>query len=163
MMVRGIVRGIVEGVVKRFSASGMIDVDNREYIQHYGLTSRPKEGAEVVYLVEGNVVIALASDDRRYRLKIEDGEVALYDDQEQAVHLRRDGIVVTSPKRVTVDAPEINLGGEPAGLLALVDERILELINAHVHPGVKAGSDISAPMEVPILKEMVCTQAVKAE
>lgn len=102
MMVRGRVKKVVEGVIKRFSATGMVDVESREYIQHYGFTSIPKEGAEIVYNVDGNVVIALASDDRRYRLSIQEGEVALYDDRGQAVHLTQDGIVIKSGV-VTID------------------------------------------------------------
>jgi len=40
-----------------------------------------------------NHAIVIAIDDRRYRLSaLERGEVALYDDQDQVVHLRRNGI-----------------------------------------------------------------------
>jgi hypothetical protein len=157
MIIRGIVRTCIEGVIKRFAASGMIDVDDREYIQHYGLTSRPKEGAEIVYLVEGNVVLALGSDDRRCRLQIESGEVALYDDLGQVVHLTRSGISVTSSLQVTVDAPEIHLGSE--NLQALVDERILLLLNAHTHPVAGA---VTGPMAIPLVSTAVCTQITKA-
>lgn len=94
-MIRGIVTSVIEGVIKRFTAAGRAGetIANREYLQHYGFTSRPLAGAELVIIVEGNNIIAVASDDRRYRLTIADGEAALYDDQGQKVHLKRNGIV----------------------------------------------------------------------
>jgi len=163
MMIRGILTSLVEGMVKRFAAVGLIEVADREYFQHYGFTSRPKSGAEIIYLAEGNVVIAIGSDDRRYRLKIEEGEAALYDDLQQRVHLTRAGIVAESPLAITATAPQINLGGDRSGLLALIDERILELLNSHTHAGVKAGPDISSPPVVPIMAAMVCTAVTKAK
>lgn len=162
MMIRGIIISCVEGMIKRFAAAGLINVADREYMQHYGYTSRPKDGAEVVYIVEGNVVIAIASDDRRYRLKIEEGETALYDDLGQKVHLTRSGIVVESPKPVTVTAPEINLGGDSDTLRALIDERLLTLFNTHTHSGILPGPGTSLPPTVPITDIMTCTTVTKA-
>jgi len=163
MIIRGRVVETSEGVIKRFAADGLVNVEDREYFQHYGFTSRPKAGAEIIYLLDGNIVIAFASDDRRYRLRIEEGEAAIHDDLGQKVHLTREGIVAESPTAVTAIAPQVNLGGDRAGLLALIDERILALINSHTHPGVKAGSDISAPPVLEITPEMVCTEITRAK
>ena len=42
--------------------------------------------------------VALVTGDRRYRLyKLEEGEVALHDDQGHQVHIKRDGIYVSAP------------------------------------------------------------------
>ena len=78
-----------------------------EHIQPYGLTSVPLPpsadgtGAEVVvYFIGGSRSggVALQVGDRRYRLTgLEDGEVALYDDLGQMVHLTRTGIVIKAP------------------------------------------------------------------
>jgi len=108
-MIRGLVTSLVEGVIKRFTASGRTDetIENREYFQHYGLTSRPLPGAEIIIVQEGNHLVAIASDDRRYRLSVEAGEAALYDDQGQRVHLTRDGVMVSSPLRIDAQAPVI--------------------------------------------------------
>ena len=159
-MIRGIITSVVEGMIKRFSASGRTGetISNREYMQHYGLTSRPLSGAEGIIIKNGNHYIMVASDDRRYRLAIENGEVALYTDEGDTIHLKRGKVIeiiageqlvittkvagitaassttVTSPK-VTVASPEINLGGDRAALQALVDERLLALFNAHTHGG----------------------------
>lgn len=83
-------------------------LDEVERFQDYGLVSRPKAGAEGILLsVMGargeSVIIAVA--DRRYRLRtLEEGEVALHDDQGQVVHLKRTSIDVQTPFDVNVTA-----------------------------------------------------------
>jgi phage gp45-like len=117
-MIRGIVKSVIEGVIKRFSAAGIESVADREYFQHYGYTSRPKSGAEIIWVRDGNHIIAVASDDRRYRLALEDGEVALYDDLGQVVHLTRSGIAMIAPvvtitasTKVKMDTPLVEMTG----------------------------------------------------
>lgn len=89
-----------------------------ERFQQYGLSSHPHAGAEsVTVFLQGNrdhgVVIAV--DDRRYRMtSMAPGEVAVYDDQDQCVHLKRDQIHVKSPTRVVVECDDIRLGSEGA-------------------------------------------------
>lgn len=99
MIVRGILKTLSDGAVRLFTASGRTgeEFSGRDLVQHYGFASRPKGGAEVLVQVDGNVVTCIGSDDRRYRLALEDGEAALYDDLGQKVHLSRKGIVLTSP------------------------------------------------------------------
>lgn len=110
-MIRGIVISVLEGVIKRFSANGRSDetISDREYFQHYGYTSRPKPGAEIIIIREGGHFVAVASDDRRYRIALEEGECSLYDDLGQKVHLTRDGIQVSSPLKITATAPEVDI------------------------------------------------------
>ena len=72
--------------------------DRIERLQNYGVTSVPLPGAEAVVLAAGGdrahgVVVVVG--DKRYRLTgMEEGEVAIHDDQGQKVHLTRTGIVV---------------------------------------------------------------------
>jgi phage gp45-like len=108
-MIRGTVKRVTQGPIQRVSAKvwGDGSVDNRELIQHYGYTSRPAEGAEVIFIREGGQFIAIGSDDRRYRITLEEGEVALYDDLGQKVQLTRTGIVLESTLQVTIKSPQI--------------------------------------------------------
>lgn len=94
-MIRGIVTGVVQGVIQRVSAAVWGDgtIADRELFQHYGYTSRPKAGAEVIFIRQGGQIIAIGSDDRRYRISLEDGEVALYTDEGDKVHLKRGRII----------------------------------------------------------------------
>lgn len=91
-MIRGIVTAVTEGVIKLFSGSGRSDetFEDREYLQHYGFTSRPLAGAELIIINEDNHYCAVASDDRRYRIAVEDGEVCLYTDEGDKIHFKRD-------------------------------------------------------------------------
>lgn len=90
-MIRAIIQSVIEGAIKRFTASGRSDetITNREYMQHYGFTSRPLAGAEAVIIQEGNHIVMIASDDRRYRIDIEDGEVCLYTDEGDHIRFKR--------------------------------------------------------------------------
>ncbi|MHC4712003.1 MAG: phage baseplate assembly protein domain-containing protein [Planctomycetota bacterium] len=103
--------------VVRISALADEVLDDVERVQNYGFTSHPLAGAEgVAVFVAGNRShgIVLALDDRRYRLKLAPGEVALYDDKSQAIKLKSDGIEIDTPFAVTVTAggdATINAGG----------------------------------------------------
>jgi phage baseplate assembly protein V len=88
--------------------------DSVERYQEYGFTSVPKSGAECITVsVGGNRghSVVIATGDREYRLKgLEDGEVAIYDDQGQCVHLKRGGIELKSPS-VTITADSTTITG----------------------------------------------------
>ena len=105
------------GAIQTAQAQLMADEvqDDVERVQQYGFTSVPLPGAEaVIAFVGGNRDhgLIIAVDDRRYRLKgLVGGEVALYDDQGQKVHLTRGGIVVDGAgKDVTIlNAPVVHV------------------------------------------------------
>lgn len=82
--------------------------DGVEHFEPYGYTSEPFPGAEtLVGALDGDrehsIVFCVA--DRRYRMTgLKAGEVAIFDDQGQCVHLTRDGIVVKTAKTLTLQA-----------------------------------------------------------
>lgn len=90
--------------------------DGVERFQNYGLTSVPHPGAEgIMACVSGNrdhgVVIAM--DDRRFRLQgLASGEVALYDDLGQVIHLKRTGILIETSLNFECRAKNIKLHAE---------------------------------------------------
>lgn len=81
-----------------------------ELMQPYGFAYRAKKGAEAFTAWlngerEHGVTIMVA--DRRYRMKrLEEGEVAIYDDLQQCIYLTRKGILVKSDMPMIVDTPE---------------------------------------------------------
>lgn len=99
-------------------------LDGAEHWQPYGFTYKPHAGAEALVLAVGahrahSVVIACA--DRRYRLtSLEDGEVALYSDEGDKVHLKRGRVIevltetlnITASTAVNFDTPVINTTGK---------------------------------------------------
>ena len=74
--------------------------DNVERLQNYGFTSSPKTGSEAIVLfIGGNTDhgVVIAVDDSRYRLKLQDGEVAVYDHNGSSIVMKSSGDVeVTS-------------------------------------------------------------------
>ena len=187
-MIRAIILSMAEGVIKRFSASGRAGetFTDREYFQHYGYSSRTLPGAEGIVFREGNHIIMIASDDRRYRIALEGGEVALYDHQGQVIKLKDGKEVhiygcdkltadvgveakITAPVATVVAAtscqvtsPIINLGGDREGLRSLIDERFLALFNAHTHNGVQPGSGSSGAPNTTLTQGTTCTTITKA-
>jgi phage baseplate assembly protein V len=118
-----VARGVIGAVNDRLKLQGVqIELldgevqDDAERFQNYGFSSVPHAGAEAVAVFAGGLrshALVIAVDDRRYRLTgLSDGEVAVFDDQGQVVHLKRDQLLLKSPFKVVVDAPEVHLGGE---------------------------------------------------
>lgn len=87
--------------------------DNIEHFEPYGFTSEPLAGAEhlsAFFDGDRSHGVTLVVADRRYRLTgLESGEVAIFDDQGQKVHLTRDGIVIQTAKKCRIDAADIEL------------------------------------------------------
>lgn len=84
--------------------------DDVERFQNYGFGSHPLPEAEAVVVFPGGLRsrgIVIAVEDRRWRMKLDAGEVAIFDDQGQAVHLTRDGIRIVSDFKVEVEAPQV--------------------------------------------------------
>ena len=124
-------------------------LDGIDRVQNYGMTSRPKAGAQgiivsIAGMRENAVVIAM--DDNRYRLHLEEGEVALYDDQGQSFILKRgrvaeintDELRVNAETRVVFNTPQIETSGkiEAAGD---VQAGSVSLQN-HTHTGDSGGN-----------------------
>jgi phage baseplate assembly protein V len=134
--------------------------DGGQVVRQYGFTAHPHPGAEGVYASVAGVRthgLVVAVEDRRYRLRgLAAGEVALYDDLGQQVHLTRTGIVVkgaglpitvTDTPKVRVEAARLEVTGD------VIDhcdgqphtvQNMREIYNGHKHSGVKAGGDTSA-------------------
>lgn len=106
--------GVMRGTVTAYGADDVLD--DREFVQDYGLSSRPHPGAEALMAFLGGLrsnglVVRLF--DGRYQLALQYGEVAIHDDLGQAVHLTRTGIDVRSPLNITVTAGQtLRLAGK---------------------------------------------------
>ncbi|MDP1960872.1 MAG: phage baseplate assembly protein V [Reyranella sp.] len=146
MVGRAIVRLVTEadgGQIMQLDGLADETLDGVEHCQDYGLASRPLAGARGVLLAlagaRGQAVI-VAVGDRRYRLTgLAGGEVALHDDQGQAVFLKRDQLLVSTPFKVVIEAgaectvtaekvvvisDDINLGGEGGAKVARVGDSV---------------------------------------
>lgn len=91
--------------------------DDVEHYESYGITSTCPDDAERESLtltfdddISHCVNIMVGS--RALRMRVAKGEVALYDDLGQTVHLKRDMILLKSPTLVKVDASELHCTGD---------------------------------------------------
>ncbi|TAH39297.1 MAG: phage baseplate assembly protein V [Planctomycetota bacterium] len=125
--------------------------DGLERFQQYGLTGRPFADAEALVVFLGGSRdhgIVIAVDDRRYRLLgLAEGEVALYDDQGNRVHLKRNHeIEVVAATKITLQATTVRVNGTLETTGDIRDllggggggssmEEIRTIYNAHTHPG----------------------------
>jgi len=87
-------------------------LDGVEHLENYGFTSCPKPGAEVVAASVGghrSHTVIISAFDRRFRLKgLAEGEVAIYTDEGDKIHLKRNGSIdISASGRVDVIAPEV--------------------------------------------------------
>jgi phage baseplate assembly protein V len=111
MIVRGVVK-LVDATTKlaAIQVETLKDwvLDDVELFEPYGLTARPFADSEAIIVNVGGdpdhpVILCVA--DRRYRLtSLAEGEVALYDDQGQKVHIKRGEINITTTKDVVIGA-----------------------------------------------------------
>jgi phage baseplate assembly protein V len=114
--------------------------DGSEHFESYGFTARPHPGAEhVTIFVDGDrshpLTIVVA--DRRYRLQgLAEGEVALYDDQGQKVHLTRTGIVVDAGGKSITFQNATSVAFNSVGSITHDGKNIGK---THQHSGVTAG------------------------
>lgn len=162
---RGVLLALSEGNHLRARHGGFAgeDMENREVMHDYGFTSRAHAGAEVVYgCLAGNrsrsVVLRIA--DARYRIPVEDGEVAIYDDLGQSVHLTRDGIVIkgaglpvtiTDTPKLRAETPMLECTGEIKDRCDSPEGRTMssmrDTYDEHVHRENDNGGPTDPPTE----------------
>lgn len=107
-----------------------------ELFQHYGFSSAPLAGADYLVIPVGgnsNHCVVVASEDGRYRLQLKDGEVSLYTDEGDYVHMKRgrvievvtDELLFKVKNRVRFETPLVEMSGD-----------------LHVERGIKADGEI---------------------
>lgn len=115
---RGVVRLVkYSGSVRLLQAKvpGGSALSDLEHLEPFGFTSHPKPDAEALVLSfdgNGSHSVALMVSDRRYRLTIAEGEVALYNANGDNLHFKADGTaVVKAATKVQIDSPSTEISG----------------------------------------------------
>ncbi|KAK0357001.1 hypothetical protein LTR94_002221 [Friedmanniomyces endolithicus] len=110
MVTRAVVAGVDDSKTMQSLQVDLLDDETQDAVEHfqpYGFTAHPRPGAEAVALSVGGLrghTLLLGVADRRYRITgLQEGEVAIHDDQGQFVLLGRDGIRVVSPQGVSIE------------------------------------------------------------
>jgi phage baseplate assembly protein V len=124
--------------------------DNVEHFEPYGFTSNPLAGAEVLTAFIGgdrSHAVVLVASDRRYRIQeLEPGEVAIYTDEGDKIHLKRGRIIdietetlnIKASGSVNFDTPTITQTGEIVSQGDQVAGGISQI--GHVHTSTQPGS-----------------------
>lgn len=90
-------------------------VADLEHLEPFGFTSHPKKDAEALVLAfggNGSHSVALMVGDRRFRLKVEEGEVALFNAYNDKLHFKKDGVAeMKASTKVLIDSPDSELTG----------------------------------------------------
>lgn len=161
---RGVVSAVNSALKMQVVQIQLLAGEGKDAVEHfepYGYTAHSLPGAEAaVGFVEGDRShgIALIVADRRYRLVgLEPGEVAIYDDQGQKVHLTRDGIVIdgaglpillTNAPKVRADVPLLECTGD---IKDRCDDNgrtmagMRDIYNGHNHPENDSGGPTDQP------------------
>jgi phage baseplate assembly protein V len=131
--------------------------DDAVRLQEYGFSSHPFAGATaLVAFLSGNrshpVIVAL-DDAARRKKGLRQGEVIIYDDLGQEVHLTRDGIVIraagmpvtiTNAEKVRMETPILEVTGEIRDLCdsgaGQTMSGMRSVFNEHTHPENNVGS-----------------------
>lgn len=91
-------------------------LDNVARVEPYGFSYRPKAGAQTYLLFpagDRSYGVAIVVGDKRYQMSLQEGEVALHDDEGNHVHIRRGGVVeVKAKSKVLADAPLFEASGD---------------------------------------------------
>lgn len=121
--------------------------DGIEHMQNYGFTSHPLGGDVAVAFLGGSREqgIVLVIDDRRYRIPLLAGEVAIYDDQGNKIELLREMVKVTAVQHVEVVAPTIKLIGDlevigNINTTGTITNNNKNIGSGHQHSGITVGS-----------------------
>lgn len=162
---RGIVRLVSDGGGIQTLQLSLMANETRskvERFQEYGFTSVPLAGAEAAVIFMGgnrDHGIVVAVDDRRYRLKgLENGEVAIYTDEEDSIILKRGNKIEVNTKEFIVNA-ETNATFNTPLLRATGDiidnyetngdnlQEMRETYNIHTHPENDSGGPTDDPIQ----------------
>lgn len=152
---RSAVRAVLQGVaiaqrVQRVNAEALAgeQLQDVELFQHFGFTSAPPAGAQLIVLPLGgrtSAAVVVASEHGSYRLQLgAQGEAALYNQWGDMVHMKADRSVrVVAGLKLRIESPLVEITGNctVAGTLTATTDVIGggKSLKTHTHGGVSVG------------------------
>ncbi|AJE21500.1 phage baseplate assembly protein V [Azotobacter chroococcum] len=142
---RGVLRAVSDSTARQTLQVELLRGELRdgvERMQNYGFTAHPHPGADAaIAFVAGNREqgIALVVDDRRYRLKLQPGEVAMYDDLGNKIQLLRDRVQITAVQALEIVTPNVTIAGNVA-ITGTLTNNGKDVGSTHTHPGDSGGT-----------------------
>lgn len=164
MVGRAVLSALSDGAARQrvqFSALRGEIKDNVERMQDYGFTSHPHPGAQVVFICVGgnrdHPIVVRADDPRHRKTGLQPGEVAIYTDEGDFIHLKRGRIMeietgtltIRASTKVTLDTPLVEGTGAirdgEAGGKSLHEMR--QIYDTHTHPENDGGGPTDPPIQ----------------
>lgn len=122
------------------------EVATYERVQNYGMTSHVPAGGEAVVVCPGGNRehgLVVAVDDRRYRLKgLAEGEVAIYTDEGDSLHLQRGNRIAVTTGTLVVNAADAIKARAPVVTIDASDAVLVNTPVMKVSGAIQAGGDI---------------------
>lgn len=125
--------------------------DGVDCLQNYGFTSSPKSGADAIFVCVGgnhDNAIVIACDDKRYRLKgLQSGEVAIYTDEGDKIHLKRGNNIEITTQTLKINGKlTVNGNIESSGEIKGTEIKAGQIVlTTHKHTSAAPGSPTSPP------------------
>ncbi|WP_420555174.1 phage baseplate assembly protein domain-containing protein [Neptuniibacter marinus] len=146
---RGLVRRASYANNTRFlqmQVEGGQPLDNLEHLEPFGFTSHPVAGAEGLVLAfngNGSHSVVFCVGDRRYRMQVEEGEVAIYNRHGDKVHIKDNReIDVTAAVKANFNTPEVSCSGIVKAEDFITHDGVS--VNNHDHTGDSGGTTSKA-------------------
>jgi phage gp45-like len=133
---------------------------NIDRIEPYGFSYRPKPGCQTYLLFpagDRSYGVAIVIGDKKYNMRLKEGEVALHDDEGNHVHLKRGGnievnaaaaVTIKAGTKARIEAPILEVTGD---ILDRCDgegrsmANMRAVYNTHIHPENDNGGPTNAP------------------
>ncbi|WP_299538313.1 phage baseplate assembly protein V [uncultured Herbaspirillum sp.] len=136
--------------------------DKVELFQQYGFRSAPQAGAEGILIALGGVrdaAVVLCMDDRRVAITMQAGEVAMYTDEGDSIHMKRGRIVevttetfvLNASKKVILNSPEVKSTGTITDLSlgnSVTVDQLRQHQIAHTHHVNGTNAESNPPTQV---------------
>lgn len=117
-------------------------IDSVEHLEPFGFTSHPPAGSEAICLAfggNGSHTVVILVGDNRYRIILEEGEMAIYNLHGDKVHIKEDrSIAIQAALRVDIDSPEVVCTGTLTAQDVLTARGVS--LDSHTHPGDSGGT-----------------------
>lgn len=127
-------------------------LSNLRRVEPYGFSYRPKPGCQTYLLFpsgDRSYGVAIVIGDKRFQMELVEGEVALHDDENNYVHIKRGGIIeVKAATKVIADTPlfettkDAKIGGN-VEILGGLRVRGKDVSDAHTHMSTAPGTPTS--------------------
>lgn len=141
-----------------------------EHLEPFGFTSHAPKGAECIALAfggNGSHTVGLLIGDRRYRLVIEEGEAAIYNQAGDYLKFKKDSTAeLKAATKVIIDSPAVEVTGTLKVAKAVTFEKTLKvagmstLTGDAVIAGIQFSTHVHTYTDTPLTAPVVTQKAI---